>query len=195
MRGMTVLDPDTAGTLAGGPSFSRRHRLYRAVFGVVWTLLAAWTPPHLFGWRRVILRAFGAKIAPTARVYSSTRIWFPAHLEMADYSVLGRRVNCYAMDRITLGRHAVVSQDAELCAGTHLVDDPRNRLVTRPISIGSTAWIAAGAFVGPGVDVGEGAVLGARGVAMSNLKPWTIYAGNPAQILRKRKQFDRDEWL
>ena len=195
MRGMSVLDPDSAGTLAGGPSFSRRHRLYRAVFGVVWALLAAWTPPPLFGWRRVILRAFGANISPTARVYGSTRIWFPAYLEMADYSVLGRRVNCYAMDRITLGRHAVVSQDAELCAGKHLVDDPRNRLVTRPISIGPTAWIAAGAFVGPGVEIGEGAVLGARGVAMSNLKPWTIYAGNPAQILRKRKQFDRDEWL
>ena len=195
MRGMSVLDPDAAGTLAGGPSFSRRHRLYRAVFGIVWTLLAAWTPPPLFGWRRIILRAFGARIAPTARVYGSTRIWFPAHLEMADYSVLGRRVKCYAMDRITLGRHAVVSQDAELCAGTHLVDDPRNRLVTRPICIGPTAWIAAGAFVGPGVEIGEGAVLGARGVAMSNLKPWTIYAGNPAQILRKRKQFDRDEWL
>ena len=100
---------------------------------------------------------------------------------MEDYSVLGRRVNCYNMDRVTIGRHTVVSQDAELCGGTHLIDDPKNRLVTRPINIASTAWIAAGAFVGPGVTVGEGAVLGARAVAMKDLDPWTIWTGNPAQ--------------
>lgn len=108
---------------------------------------------------------------------------------------MGRRVNCYAMDRITLGRHAVVSQDAELCGGTHLVNDPKNRLVTRPIEIHATAWIAAGAFVGPGVTVHEGAVLGARGVAMRDLEAWTIYSGNPAKAIKTRKRFDRDAWV
>jgi putative colanic acid biosynthesis acetyltransferase WcaF len=48
------------------------------------------------------------------------------------------------------------------------------------------AWVAAEAFVGPGVTVGEGAVLGARGVAFKALEPWTVYAGNPAQPLKKR---------
>ena len=54
MRGMSILDPDIAGTLAGGPSFSRRHRAYRAVFRMVWVVFAAWTPPPLHGWRRAM---------------------------------------------------------------------------------------------------------------------------------------------
>lgn len=195
MGRVEVLDPDQAGTLSGGPSFSLGNRVYRAVFCVAWRVFAAWTPPPAHGCRRAILRLFGAKIAPTARVYGSARIWYPANLSMEEYSVLGRRVNCYNMDRIAIGRHAVISQDAELCCGSHLVDDPRNRLVTRPISIGESAWIAAGAFVGPGVTVGDGAVLGARSVAMNDLEPWTVSMGNPARTIRARRKFDRDDWL
>jgi len=60
-------------------------------------------------------------------------------------------------------------------------------LITRPIVLGEKAWIAAEAFVGPGVTVGEGAVLGARGVAMRDLEPWTVYRGNPAQPVKMRK--------
>jgi putative colanic acid biosynthesis acetyltransferase WcaF len=91
------------------------------------------------------------------------------------------------MDRVTIGAFAVISQGAQLCGGTHLVDSPDFQLVTRPIAVGAHAWIAADAFVGPGVRVGEGAVLGARAVAFRDLEPWTIYAGNPARPLRTRQ--------
>ena len=80
----------------------------------------------------------------------------------------------------------MVSQDASLCASTHLVEDPGFPLVLRPIRIGRDAWIAAEAFVGPGVTVGDGAVLGARGVAMRDLGEWAYYGGNPAQRLKER---------
>lgn len=170
----------------GGPSFSLGHRVYRAAWTVAWTLLAAWTPPFFNPWRRMLLRLFGARIAPTARIHASVRIWYPANLEMGDQACLGPRVDCYTMAKITLGAYALASQGAHLCAGTHDIDDPDFTLRTAPIRVGRKAWIAAGAFVGPGVTVGEGAVLGARGVAFSDLEPWTVYAGNPALSLRKR---------
>lgn len=170
----------------GGPSFSLGHRLYRAAWVVAWTLLAAWTPPFFNPWRRVVLRLFGARIAATARVHASVRIWYPANLEMGEQACLGPRVDCYAMAKITLGPYSLASQGAHLCAGTHDIDDPDFTLRTEPISIGPKAWIAAAAFVGPGVTVGEGAVLGARGVAFRDLQPWTVYAGNPAKEVRKR---------
>lgn len=109
---------------------------------------------------------------------------------MADHSVLGPGVNCYCMAPLLVGRYAVVSQGAHLCGGTHDVDDPYFQLVTKPIEIGAFAWIAAEAFVGPGVRVGEGAVLGARAVAMKDLEPWSVYIGNPAQFLRYRKRVE-----
>jgi len=91
------------------------------------------------------------------------------------------------MAQITIGANAIVSQDAELCAGTHDVEDPDFQLVAKPIVIGDHTWIAAGAFVGPAVTIGEGAILGARAVTFKDLPPWEIYIGNPARFLKTRK--------
>jgi putative colanic acid biosynthesis acetyltransferase WcaF len=140
----------------------------------------------LHSWRRVLLRAFGAKIADTAGIYGSVRIWYPPNLEMADHSYLGPHVTCYCMAKITLDRYALVSQSAHLCAGTHDIDDPNFQLRAEPITLGTSAWVAAEAFVGPGVKIGDGAVLGARGVTFKDLEPWTVYVGNPARRIRER---------
>ena len=99
-----------------------RHRLFRAAWITAWTLLARWTPPPFHPWRRLVLRLFGARVAPAARVYASARIWYPPNLAMGPHSSLGPHANCYAMDRVTIGAYATVSQGAQLCAGTHDVD-------------------------------------------------------------------------
>ncbi|KQX43111.1 acetyltransferase [Devosia sp. Root436] len=184
-----MLDSRVHNTFAGAPSFTLRHRVVRALFGVVWFILARWTPPPMHRWRVFLLNLFGARVSPTARVYGSARIWYPKNLSMAAQSVLGPGVICYCMAKISIGERAIVSQRAHLCAGSHHVDDEHFQLFAEPISIGSNAWVAAEAFVGPGVTIGQGAVLGARGVAAKNLSDWTIYVGNPARPLRERKRF------
>ncbi|HEU4459530.1 MAG TPA: putative colanic acid biosynthesis acetyltransferase [Methylibium sp.] len=171
------------------PSFTLGNRLYRIAWNGCWLLLAAWTPPALNRWRCLLLRTFGARLAPCAKVYGSARVWSPANLEMGAFACIGPRVIVYSMGRITLGEHALVSQGAHLCAGTHDIEDPRFQLTAAPIAIGARAWIAAEAFVGPGVTVGEGAVLGARGCAFGDLAPWTVHAGNPARPLKARTRF------
>jgi putative colanic acid biosynthesis acetyltransferase WcaF len=182
-----ILDAAIAHPSSGGASFTLRLRLERAVFLVSWTLLAAWTPPMLRGWRRVLLRAFGAQLAAGANVYSSVRIWHPRFLTMGAHATLGPRVNCYNQAQVTLGAYAIVSQDATLCAGTHDYENTDFQLRTRPIVLGAHCWIAAEAFVGPGVHVGDLAVLGARGVAMKDLEAAVVHAGNPAQAIKLRR--------
>lgn len=182
---MSILNADQRAD-AGAPSFTLGNRLYRSVWSLCWWLLAAWTPPPLHAWRRMLLRAFGAKLAGTSKVYGSARIWSPANLEMGEHACIGPRVTAYSMARIVLGEHALASQGAHLCAGTHDIEDPSFQLRARPIVIGAHAWIAAEAFVGPGVTVGEGAVLGARGCSFRDLAAWTVYAGNPARPIKPR---------
>lgn len=182
-----ALDASKSNPLEGGATFSLRHRLFRALWNLAWFGLASWTPPFMTGWRRLLLRMFGASIAPTARIYGSARIWYPPFLHVAEQATIGPRVTVYCMAPISLGPYALVSQGAHLCAGTHAIDDPHFQLYARPITIGARAWIAAEAFVSPGVTVGEGAVLGARGVATDDLMPWTVYRGNPAVVLRTRR--------
>lgn len=179
--------------LKGGPSFSVSNRMYRLIWGVTWILFSAWTPSFLFGWRRMLLRLFGAQMAPTARVYSSARIWSPQLLDMRAFSCLGPKANCYNIAKVTIGPGAIVSQGAHLCTGSHDIDSVDFQLIAAPIEIGASAWVAAEAFVGPGVSLGEGAVLGARAVAFKDLPPWSVFSGNPAQFLRRRQKANASE--
>lgn len=171
----------------GGPTFALRHRVKRAMWRLTWAALAAWTPPSWMPLRRLLLEAFGANIHQTAMVRAGARIWWPGHLCMGAHASIGPDVICYNVAPITMGDHAIISQRAHLCAAGHDVDDPDFQLQPKPITIGESAWIAAEAYVGPGVSVGAGAVLGARGVAVKDLDPWTIYGGNPAKAIRKRR--------
>ncbi len=184
---MTLLDANASRPLEGGPSFSLGNRLFRLVWTIAWLVLARWTPPPLHGWRRLVLRAFGTKVAAGTRVYASVRIWHPGNLELGEETLIGPGVTLYNQGRITIGARTVISQRAHLCASTHDVDDPHFQLQLRPIAIGLQCWVAAEAFVGPGVTMGDGAVLGARGALFADAEPLGIYRGNPAVKVKTRR--------
>ncbi len=107
---------------------------------------------------------------------------------MGDHSCLGDGVECYSVAPVTLGAYATVSQRSHLCTATHDYQDPAFPLVYRPIEIGPRAWVAAEAFIGPGVSVGEGAVAGARAVVVKDVPSWAVVAGNPARIVKWRRE-------
>ena len=178
--------------LLGGPTFALRFRLMRLAWIVVWRCLASWTPAPLHPWRNRLLRLFGAKLDPTAIVHGSTVIWWPGNLVMGRHASMGPGVICYNVATVTLETLVVVSQRAHLCTGSHDIQRKEFPLVARPILLQRNCWIAAEAFVGPGTRVGEGAVLGARGVAVRALEPWTVYGGNPARVVAKRQQWSGD---
>ena len=112
----------------------------------------------------------------------------PSTRERSAVSSIGERAVVYNLGRVVIGRRATVSQQTHLCAGTHDYDDPSFPLVTDPITIGDEAWICADAFVGPGVEVGEGAIVAARAVAIGNVESWSIVGGNPAREIKKRER-------
>ena len=176
--------------LEGGPSFPLKHRIIRLVWNLVWTVFASWTPPFMWRWRRFLLVSFGAKMASSSDVRGSARVWYPPNLIMEHGALMAERVNCYNMNFIKLGLGALVSQGAYLCGGGHNIDDPDFQLITKPIDIAAGAWIASEAFVGPGVRVGNDAVLGARAVTFRDVPDNEVWTGNPASRIRDRRQSD-----
>lgn len=179
---------ETSSPMEGGATFTLSHRLQRLGWQLTWLILAAWTPSFLWAWRAMILRAFGAAIHKTAIVRGSARIWWPGNLVMDAHSSMGPGVLCYNVAQVTLAPYAIVSQRAHLCTAGHNIDRPDFPLTAAPIVIGACAWVAAEAFVGPGVTIGDGAVLGARGVSFRNMDAWMVYAGNPAKPMRPRRK-------
>jgi putative colanic acid biosynthesis acetyltransferase WcaF len=145
------------------------------------------SPRPCFAWRRAILRCFGAEIGSQVNTYPSSKIYFPWNLRVGAWSALGEDVLIYNLGLITIGRMVTISHCAHLCAGTHDHTRPHLPLLRPPIYIDDQAWICADAFVGPGVRVGEGAVVGARAVVIKNVPPWTVVGGNPARLLGTRE--------
>lgn len=180
------LDARASRPLEGGASFSLGNRLARVAWGAAWLVLARFTPPPLHPWRRLVLRLFGAKVARGAKVHASASVWLPSNLELGENCLIGPGVRLYNQGRIVIGPRSVISQGAHLCASTHDVRDPHFQLVLRPIAIGAKCWVAAEAFVGPGVTMGDGAVLAARGVLFGDADAATIYRGNPAAAIKPR---------
>jgi putative colanic acid biosynthesis acetyltransferase WcaF len=170
---------------------AKKWSTYDQVRRVLWAVakpLFRFSPRPIWGWRNLLLRLFGAKIGKNVHIYPSVNIILPWNIEIGDYSALGDRVIVYPLGSIKIGENVAVSQGAHLCAGTHDWRDPSMPLVKSKIVIESNAWICADAFIGPDVRVGSYTIVGARAVVMKDTGRDLIVAGNPAKIIRRRKQ-------
>jgi putative colanic acid biosynthesis acetyltransferase WcaF len=171
------------------PAFSFRDRLRRLNWNICWAILYRTSPRPLHAWRSFLLRLFGAQMGPNCHFYPKSKVWAPWNLVCADQVTAGDGVEIYNPAPITLGSHAILSQEAYLCGATHDYDDPAFPLIAYAMTIGPYAWVCARASVAPGVNVGEGAVLGLGSVATRTLEAWTVSAGVPAVKVKDRKQF------
>lgn len=164
-----------------------RNKMTRGVWYVTrGVLFKPFRGPLFRHWRIFLLRCFGADIGRGCKVEASCTIWWPGNLVMGNYACLADSVDCYNVSKISIGDYATVSQRAFLCSASHATDTLARPLIHEPIKIEPHAWICAESFIGPGVVVHEGAVLGARGLAARDLEAWTIYAGSPARRLKTR---------
>jgi len=152
--------------------------VWRTVWKVCW-----WRIPIL---RTMLLRVFGAKVESTGMM-GSTWIEMPWDLKIGKSCIFGTRVQLYNLGGLEIGDHTVLSQDVYVCGGTHDYTDPTYPLVRKKNKIGSYVWVAAGAFIHPGVTIGDGAVIGARAVVTRDVEPWTVVSGHPAKVVRKRE--------
>jgi putative colanic acid biosynthesis acetyltransferase WcaF len=169
-------------------SFSLKYRLVRLLWQTVWVLLYRTSPRPMHAWRAMLLRLFGAKMGPGCHFYPSGKVWAPWNLTCEDCCTLADHAEIYNPSPIYLESHCIVSQQAFLCGASHDYNDPAFPMISYGMRLGAYSWICARASVSPGVNVGEGAVLGLGSVAYSDLEPWTVYSGVPAVMVKKRER-------
>lgn len=168
------------GAARGAPNWTAREKLGRFIWAFAYPLFR-FSPRPLWAWRRALLRLFGATIGRSSHIYPSVRIIIPWNITLGAESAIGDRVVLYALGRIKIGARVTVSQYAHLCAGTHDWRQPSMPLLKLPIEVEDDAWICADAFVGPGVKISRGAIIGARSVVMKDVPSETTVVGNPAR--------------
>ena len=170
------------------PAFSFGNRARRLVWNITWLLLYRPSPRPFHAWRAMLLRLFGATMGPDCHFYPASKVHSPWNLVCADQVTAADGAEIYNAAPIHFGSHAIVSQDGYICGATHDFNDPAFPLLAYTMTLGAYCWICARASVGPGVNVGEGAVLGLGSVATRHLEPWGVYAGSPAVKVKERQR-------
>lgn len=164
----------------------QQHRALHRLWRFVGRPLMRITFHNWYLVRRLILRLFGARIHPTARIRPSVRISHPWNLTVGRLSAIGDHAVLYCAAPISIGDHCTVSQYT--CLSTAAVDhrQPSLPLVVAPITIEHGVWLAADVFVGPGVTIGRDAVVGSRSTVLDDVPPRSICAGDVARRLGTR---------
>ena len=166
-------------------NITQKSRVRRVLWNLVYLFLFRPTPNILFGWRRFILRSFGAKIGARARVYPNCLIWDPINLIMGHDSCIGLRANIYNVATVELGNYTVVSQDAYLCTATKSFWKDTRELLVAPIKVMDKAWVAADVFVCPGVTIGSESAVLARCFVSVEVPPGHVMKMGASQIIEK----------
>lgn len=166
-------------------SYKRREYFLRIIWSILNPLFYC-SPRSFFSWRSFLLRLFGAKIGRKVHIYPSVKIYLPWNLEIGDYSCIGEWSLIYNLGFVSIGRAVTISHKVHLCGGTHNYRERNLPLIKKDITINNFSWICSDAFIGPGCNIGEGSIVGARSVVIENVEPWDIVAGNPAKFIKKR---------
>lgn len=167
--------------------YSRKELFLRVLWGFG-KIAFKLSPRPCFGFRRWLLRCFGAKVGKNVNIYPSAIIYYPWNLEIGDDSAIGEWALVYNLGKVMIGERTTISQRVHLCAGTHDYRQPDMPLVKSSIIIEDEVWLCADCFVGPNVTIGRRSILGAASVLMKSVPQASIYGGNPAQLIKTRDE-------
>lgn len=166
--------------------FRGRSAITVQLWWIVQSSIFAWSPQFLYGWRRFLLRAFGAKIGANVLVRPSARFTYPWKVSIGENSWIGDEVTIYSLDDIHIGSNSVISQKSYICAGTHDYTDESFPLVGGKIHIDDMCWLATDVYVAPSTRIGRGCIVGARSTVLSDLPELSICVGTPAKKIKSR---------
>lgn len=168
--------------------FSTRNKLYRLTWNIIRVCLFRPFGTTLFnGWRKFLLRLFGASIGEKSVIYASANIWMPCNLEVGRNTCIGPNTFIYNPSKITIGNKVTISQNCYLCGGSHDINTLALDFISAPIFIEDFCWVCANSFVMMGVTMKEGCILGATSSLFKNTEPWCVYGGSPAKFIKKRE--------
>lgn len=166
--------------------FRGRSAFMVQLWWLVQSTLFSLSPQFMYGWRRWLLRLFGAQVGQSVLIRPSVTVTYPWNVVIGDFAWIGDEVVLYSLGPIEIGPHVVVSQRSYLCAASHDYTQENFPIFAKKISIGEQAWLATDVFVAPGVSIGPGTVVGARSSVFRNLPSKMVCTGTPARPIKLR---------
>lgn len=167
-------------------NFRGKPSWYVQLWWVVYAVFFKPSPQVLYGWRRFLLRCFGAKVGKKVIIRPSAQITYPWKVSIGDYSWIGDDVVLYSLGNISIGSNSVISQRSYICTGSHDYNTIDFKIYAKDITIQDHCWVATDVFVSSGVTIKSGTVVGARSTVLKDLDSNSVYVGSPAKFIKKR---------
>lgn len=166
--------------------FRGRSAITVQLWWLVQSTLFRMSPQLAYGFRRWLLRCFGASVGAGAIIRPSVEITYPWKVRIGANAWVGDHVVLYSLGEIEIGDHAVVSQGSYLCTGDHDYAQFEFPIRARKITVEPEAWVAADVFIAPGITIGRGAVIGARSSVFSDMPSGMVCIGYPCKPVKPR---------
>lgn len=166
--------------------FRGRPGWYIQLWWLVQACFFKTSPQFMYGWRRWLLRSFGAEVGKGVKLRPSVHTQFPWKIRIGDHSWIGDGVVLYSLAEIEIGANAVISQRSYLCTGSHDYRLESFPIYAHKISIADECWLATDVYVAPKVTIGRGTVVGARSSVFHDLPAGIVAIGTPAKKVRNR---------
>lgn len=167
-------------------NFRGRPAWFVQLWWLVQATLFRWSPQFLYGWRRFLLRLFGANIGKYVIIRPSVKITYPWKLSVGDYSWIGDEVTLYTLGELEIEDNVVISQKSYICTAGHDFNSHDFDIFNNKVIIHEKVWLATDVFVAPGVKIGKGCVVGARSSVFNDLPEMMLCVGTPAKPIRPR---------
>lgn len=182
-----MIEPQNLNLYKNPKGFRGKSKITVQLWWLVYAIFFKPSPQILYGWRRFLLKCFGAKIGKKVIVRPSAQITYPWKVKIGDYSWIGDNVVLYSLGEIEIGCNTVISQRSYICTGSHDYNKNDFPIYAEKIIIEDQCWLATDVFIGPGLTIKKGTVVGARSSVFKNLDSFSIYAGSPAKFIKKRE--------
>ena len=141
---------------------------------------------HFYGLKVFLLKLFGAEIGMNVLIKPNVNIKYPWNLIVGNNVWIGEEVWIDNLVTVQIGNNVCISQGAMLLCGNHNFAKSTFDLITGTIILEDGVWIGAKSIVGPNVVCHSHSVLSVNSLASKNLQAYSIYRGNPAQVIKER---------
>ena len=168
------------------PAFRGRPSWYVQLWWIVQDTLFRWSPLFMYGWRAFLLRLFGAKLGQNVRIRPTTRVTYPWKLKIGNNVWVGDDCVFYNLGDIVLGSQVALAHNVYLCTGLHDYSRLDFPMFAKTIYLEDETWLTNDVFVGPGVTIGYGSVIGARSTVLETMPGGMICYGSPAKPIKPR---------
>lgn len=168
------------------PGFRGKGSVRVQLWWIVQATLFRFSPKFMYGFRRFLLRAFGAQIGRCVLIRSTATVTYPWKLRIGDYSWLGDDTVVYNLAQVDIGANVAIAHRVYLCTGSHSITSMTFDIAGRSIVIENEVWLADDVFVGPGISIGRGAVIGARSSVFKDMPEGMVCYGYPCSPKKRR---------